>query len=82
MHCKCSVCHGKDFNPLGIQIAEQEIIPFLKKEILKLQYPNHPFPLKYNGLLSSCLCYGQVIAYNRSHNILDGVIITLKINGS
>lgn len=65
--CNCCVCNGKKINVIGVEIAEKEIIPFLKIEVLKLDYPNHPFPMKYDGLLASCFALGQVIAYDREH---------------
>lgn len=69
MNCNCSVCDGKDFNPIGLQLAEKEIIPFVKKDLLKLNYPEHPFPRKYTGLLASLFAYGQALAYNRAHSL-------------
>lgn len=66
-NCNCPTCNGKDFNALGIEVSDKEIIPFLKIEVLKLRYPTHPFPMKYDGLLASCFALGQVIAYDRKH---------------
>ncbi len=40
--CNCPVCKGRDINSEGIKLAETEIIPFIKNELLKLPYPNHP----------------------------------------
>jgi hypothetical protein len=72
MKCDCPTCNGKDYNPIGIQIAEKEVIPFFKQELLKVKYPTHPFPLKYDGLLASLLCFGQALAYNRAHAVHMG----------
>ncbi len=69
MKCDCPTCKGKDHNALGIQVAEKEVIPFFKQELLKVAYPTHPFPIRYDGLLASCLCYGQALAYNRAHAV-------------
>jgi hypothetical protein len=69
MKCDCPSCNGKDFNPIGIQVAEKEVIPHFKNDLLKVKYPTHPFPMRYDGLLASCLCYGQALAYNRAHAI-------------
>lgn len=69
MHCDCPVCNGRDFNAAGIQLAEKEVIPFIKKDLLNLRYPTHPFPLRYDGLLSSVFCYSQSLAYNKAHGI-------------
>jgi len=76
MKCDCPVCNGKDYNAAGIQLAEKEIIPFFKQELLKLRYPTHPFPLKYKGLLASCFCYSQALSYNRAHGIENSVYHT------
>jgi hypothetical protein len=67
--CNCTVCKGRNYNKEGIELAEAEVIPFFKTELLKLRYPNHPFPLKYKGLFASVLCYSQALAYNRAHSI-------------
>jgi len=63
----CSVCRGRNFNVEGFKVAEDEVIPFFKRDLLQLKYVNHPFPLRYDGLLASCLAYSQALAYNRAH---------------
>lgn len=70
MRCQCPVCHGKDINKAGIELAEKEVIPFFKTELLKLQYPNHPFPRKYEGLLASVFCFAQALAFDRAHSYI------------
>ncbi len=70
MNCDCPACNGRDVNLDGIQVAEKEVIPFFKEELLKLRYPTHPFPLRYDGLLAATLCYGQAVAYGRTHSIV------------
>lgn len=69
MICDCPVCKGKDHNPDGIKLAEKEVIPFIKRDLLQLKYPTHPFPLRYDGLLASVLCFSQALSYNRAHGI-------------
>ena len=64
----CPICRGRDCNKEGIELAEAEVIPFFKTELLKLRYPNHPFPIRYKGLLDSILCYSQALAHNRAHS--------------
>lgn len=76
MKCNCPVCNGRDFNPAGIELAEKEIIPFFKRELLNLRYPTHPFPMKYDGLLASLFSYGQALAYNRVHDVQNVVYYT------
>lgn len=67
MTCNCAVCNGRNYNQAGIDLADKEVIPFVKVQLLKLKYPKHPFPMKYDGLLASLLCYSQAIAYDRVH---------------
>ncbi len=70
MKCDCPACNGKrDVNADGIQVAEKEVIPFFKIDLLKVKYPTHPFPMKYDGLFASLLCFGQALAYNRAHSV-------------
>ena len=69
MKCDCPTCNGKDYNPIGIEVAEKEVTPFFKQELLKLRYPAHPFPMRYDGLFASILCFGQALAYNRAHAV-------------
>lgn len=76
MQCDCEICNGRSFNNAGIQLAESEIIPFFKQDLLKLKYPKHPFPMKYDGLLASVYAFGQALAYNRAHNIELAVYYT------
>jgi hypothetical protein len=74
-NCTCPICQSKDPNKLGFDLAEKEVIPFLKKDVLKLKYLDHPFPMKYKGLLASAFAYSQALAYNRAHNV-TGVYYT------
>lgn len=67
--CSCPVCKRREPNKVGIELAVQEVIPFIKKDLLRLQYPKHPFPLKYEGVLESALAYSQALAFNRAHSI-------------
>jgi len=75
MHDNCTVCQQRNFNILGLQTAEQEVIPFIKTEVLKLRYSKHPLPFKYKGLLESLFAYSQALTFNRAHNI-QGVYYT------
>lgn len=75
MSCKCTICHGNDINQLGLLLATNEVIPFFKKDLLKLRYDDHPFPMKYDGLLASILAYSQALNYNRLHHCI-GVYYT------
>lgn len=67
--CYCPVCKGRATNEAGFHVADLEVIPFFKRELLKLKYPNHPFSRKYGGLAHSLLCYSQALAYDRAHSI-------------
>ena len=69
MKCDCATCNGKDFNPIGIEVANKEVMPFFKQELLNLEYPTHPFPKKYDGLASSIFAFSQALAYNRAHKV-------------
>ena len=69
MNCNCSICNGRDYNVEGIKLADREIIPFVKREILRLRFPDRPFPPKYQSITASLFCYSQALAYNRAHNI-------------
>ena len=68
MKCNCPVCDGKEIERGGITLAEKEVIPFFKQELLNLKYPTHPFPFKYRGLLAPIMCYSQALHYNRLHS--------------
>ena len=67
MVCDCPICNGRDINQLGITFANKEVIPFVKIHLLKLKYPNHPIPYRYNGLLSSLMAYSQAVSYDKLH---------------
>jgi hypothetical protein len=68
MGCDCTVCNGRDVDNEGIIVADKEVIPYVKRYILKMTYPNSPFPSRYRNLLPSLLAYGQAIAHGRAHN--------------
>jgi hypothetical protein len=63
----CSVCSDRNINKEGVDLAEKEVIPFFKKELLQLRYPTHPFPPRFENLISSLLAYGQALAFDRVH---------------
>lgn len=67
--CECTVCKGRDPNTDGIALADREVIPFFKEDLLKLRYPNHPLPMRFKGLLEVIYCYGQALAWNRAHSV-------------
>lgn len=67
MNCNCPVCRGRDITQAGIELAEKEVIPFIKNDILKLRYPNHPLPLRYRSLYPSLFAYSQALYYDRIH---------------
>lgn len=64
----CLICHG-GCNYDGIQVAENEVIPFFKIDLLKLKYPNHPFPRRFKNLSASCFAFSQILAHVRGKNI-------------
>lgn len=66
MTCNCPVCSGRNINEEAFAVAD-EVILFIKKDVLKLKNINQPFPLKYNGLLASVLAYSQALNYDRIH---------------
>lgn len=68
MNCNCPVCQGRDYNTDGLKLAEDEVIPFIKKYIIKMRFINAPFPLRYEGLFASVLCYSQALAFDKAHN--------------
>jgi hypothetical protein len=65
MNCNCPTCKGRNPDAVGIAIAESEIIPYFKTELLKVRYPDHPIPFRHHGLLASCLSFGQAVAMAR-----------------
>ena len=66
----CPICQGETYLP-GLQVAEQEVIPFVKRDLLKLRYPEHPFPHRLKGILQSCLAFGQLVNHVR-HRLQPG----------
>lgn len=60
----CHICRGQTYLP-GLQVAEQEVIPFVKRDLLKLRYPEHPFPHRLKEILQSCLAFGQLVNHVR-----------------
>lgn len=75
MNCKC--CQdGKDINNEGLELAEKEVLPFIKQELLKLKYPNHPLPRRYSKSLNSIFAYAQAMAFDRHHNNMGRSYVT------
>lgn len=66
MNCNCPICKGRDPNPAGFIIAENEVVPFVKTYLLKIKQ-NRPLGLKYDGFLASLFAYSQAISYHRIH---------------
>lgn len=69
MSCACPVCKQRTPNLIGIEIAENEVIPFVKTELLKLRYPTHPFPHKYKDLVASIYAFSQALHQKRANNV-------------
>ena len=74
--CPCPVCAGRDFKREGIELADKEIIPFIKNKLLNVKYPDHPFPLKYGSIAASCFAYSQVVCFARNHSSLSQIFYT------
>lgn len=76
MDCDCITCKGKDVNMEGIRVATEEVLPFVKQDLLKLRYPNHPLPFRYDGWLASLFAFSQAVRHNRAHNVTNVVYYT------
>jgi hypothetical protein len=57
----CHICKNENVIKAGMDTAEQEVIPFFKKDLLNLKYPDHPFPIRFENLTNSCYAFGQLI---------------------
>lgn len=64
----CEICDdGQKVEQAGLDVAEKDVLPFVKKECLKLKYPHGPIPYIYSGLMNSCFAYAQVVAFSQRH---------------
>lgn len=61
----CSVCNGTH-NSEGIRTGL--LISRYLKQLLGLR-SDHPFPLRFEGLLASCLALGQAVAAQKAHSL-------------
>ena len=57
----CPICQDKNAIQAGMDTAAEEVVPFFKKDLLNLRYPDHPFPTRFKGLLYSCYAFGQLV---------------------
>ena len=74
--CDCPICKGRDLNEMGLLFAEKMIFPFVKKQLLEMRFPSHPFPIKYKEFSHSLMAYSQAMVYDIAHNNPPGEYFT------
>lgn len=79
MSCEdCQICKYENVNQQGLEFCEKEVLPYLKKTLLKLHYADHPLPMRFREehLMQSCFTYAQVYMYCLSHGIMKSEFYT------
>lgn len=66
MNDNCPVCRNRKFDKEGLDVAIQEVVPFVKKYVLQCKL-DRPFPLRYKNLFASLCAYSQMLTYARAH---------------
>lgn len=73
--CDCLACRD-GANESAMKFASEEVLPFLKKELLRLRFASHPIPSSYGNLTWSAFAYAQVAFYLKFHPEENGVYYT------